>query len=103
MRYTCHECASEHGEDNMVAFCAACVGKLKDIVLAQRIKITGTVAYCTACTNKLVASACSKSKIAAMECVVEAARKIVKSMNGPYIPSARTNLEKAIYDLRDVK
>ena len=75
MRYTCYECKSEYGTDNMAAYCAAC-------------------------TSKLVASAYSKSKIAAMEGVVEAARTIVKSMNGTYIPSARTNLEKALYALR---
>lgn len=28
-RYTCHECKSEHGTDNMVAYCAWCVGKIK--------------------------------------------------------------------------
>ena len=76
--YTCYSCHAYHTEGNMAAYCAAC-------------------------TSKLVASAYSKSKIAAMEGVVEAARTIVKIINGTYIPSARTNLEKALDVLRRLK
>jgi len=32
MRYTCHNCKSEHGTDNMVAYCASCYADAKSTI-----------------------------------------------------------------------
>ena len=39
MRYTCYKCKTEHGEDNMVAYCAACCSSEKSRADAAAAKL----------------------------------------------------------------
>ena len=47
MRYICHNCKTEHGTDNMVAYCASCVSEMqKEIKRLRQIVDDSDCAEC---------------------------------------------------------